>query len=82
MSKKMEKVSKNAQWFEDNSPLMEQHKKKNIVGVSYKTVLVAEESRDASPSTPIGVNLPNADWIRAEHGSKSVSFGNIIDAYC
>ncbi|MEZ7500074.1 dihydrofolate reductase [Flavobacterium sp. Arc3] len=81
MSKKMEKVSKNAQWFEDNSPLMEQHKKKNVVGVSYKTVIVAGESGDASPSTPIGVNLPNADWIRAEHGSKSVSLGNIIDAY-
>lgn len=81
MSKKMEVLSKEAQWFEDNSPLMPQHKKKNVVGVSYKTVIVASESGDASPSTPIGVNLPNADWIRAEHGSKSVSLGNIIDAY-
>jgi dipeptidyl-peptidase-3 len=81
MSKKMEKVALNAQWFEDNSPLMEQHKKKNVVGISYKTVVVAGESGDASPSTPIGVNLPNADWIRADHGSKSVSLGNIIDAY-
>lgn len=81
MSAKMEVVSKNAQWFEDNSPLMPEHKKKNVVGVSYKTVIVAGESGDASPSTPIGVNLPNADWIRAEHGSKSVSLGNIIDAY-
>src|SRR5690606_370422 len=81
MSKKMEVLSKQAQWFEDNSPLMAQHKKKNVVGVSYKTVIVASESGDASPSTPIGVNLPNADWIRAEHGSKSVSLGNIIDAY-
>lgn len=81
MSKKMEVVSSNAQWFEDNSPLMPQHKKKNVVGVSYKTVIVAGESGDASPSTPIGVNLPNADWIRAGHGSKSVSLGNIIDAY-
>jgi dipeptidyl-peptidase-3 len=81
MSKKMEVVSGNAQWFEDNSPLMPQHKKKNVVGVSYKTVIVAGESGDASPSTPIGVNLPNADWIRAGHGSKSVSLGNIIDAY-
>ncbi len=81
MSKKMEVLSKQAQWFEDNSPLMPQHKKKNVVGVSYKTVIVASESGDASPSTPIGVNLPNADWIRAEHGSKSVSLGNIIDAY-
>jgi dipeptidyl-peptidase-3 len=81
MSAKMQVISKNAQWFEDNSPLMAEHKKKNVVGVSYKTVIVAGESGDASPSTPIGVNLPNADWIRAEHGSKSVSLGNIIDAY-
>jgi dipeptidyl-peptidase-3 len=81
MSAKMEVVSKNAQWFEDNSPLMPEHKKKNVVGVSYKTVIVAGESGDASPSTPIGVNLPNADWIRAEHGSKSVSLSNIIDSY-
>lgn len=81
MSKKMEVVSKNAQWFEDNSPLMPEHKKKNVVGVSYKTVIVAGESGDSSPATPIGVNLPNADWIRAEYGSKSVSLGNIIDAY-
>lgn len=81
MSKKMELVSKNAQWFEDNSPLMTEHKKKNVVGVSYKTVIVAGEAGDASPSTPIGVNLPNADWIRAHYGSKSVSLGNIVDSY-
>ena len=81
MSKKMEVISKNAQWFEDNSPLMPEHKKKNVVGVSYKTVIVAGESGDSSPATPIGVNLPNADWIRAEHGSKSVSLGNILDSY-
>jgi dipeptidyl-peptidase-3 len=80
MSKKMEVLSENAQWFEDNSPLMEAHKKKNVVGVSYKTVNVAGEAGDASPSTPIGVNLPNANWIRAEIGSKSVSLGNIVDA--
>lgn len=81
MSKKMEVISKNAQWFEDNSPLLPENKKKNVVGVSYKTVVVAGESGDSSPATPIGVNLPNADWIRAEHGSKSVSLGNIIDSY-
>jgi dipeptidyl-peptidase-3 len=81
MSKKMEVISKNAQWFEDNSPLIPENKKKNVVGVSYKTVVVAGESGDSSPATPIGVNLPNADWIRAEHGSKSVSLGNIIDSY-
>ena len=81
MSAKMAVLSENAQWFEDNSPLMEIHKKKNVVGVSYKTVNVAGEAGDASPSTPIGVNLPNANWIRASVGSKSVSLGNIINAY-
>ncbi|PIR13663.1 MAG: dihydrofolate reductase, partial [Flavobacteriales bacterium CG11_big_fil_rev_8_21_14_0_20_35_7] len=81
MSKKMDVLATNAQWFEDNSPIMDAHKKKNVVGVSYKTVNVAGEAGDASPSTPIGINLPNADWIRAAHGSKSVSLGNIIDAY-
>jgi len=81
MSAKMEVLSQNAQWFEDNSPLMPEHKKKNVVGISYKTVVVVGESGDTSPATPIGVNLPNADWIRAEHGSKSISLGNIIEAY-
>ncbi|MCH1548379.1 MAG: dipeptidyl peptidase 3 [Flavobacteriaceae bacterium] len=81
MSAKMAVLSENAQWFEDNTPLMEEHKKANVVGVTYKTVNVAGEAGDASPSTPIGVNLPNANWIRAEVGSKSVSLGNIINAY-
>jgi dipeptidyl-peptidase-3 len=81
MSKKMAVLSENAQWFEDNSTLMEEHKKDNVVGVSYKTVNVAGEAGDASPSTPIGVNLPNNNWIRQKHGSKSVSLGNIVDAY-
>lgn len=80
-SERMKVLSENAQWFEDNSPIMDEHKKANVVGVSYKVVNVAGESGDASPSTPIGVNLPNANWIRAKHGSKSVSLGNIIDAY-
>lgn len=80
-SERMKVLSENAQWFEDNSPIMDEHKKENVVGVSYKVVNVAGESGDASPSTPIGVNLPNANWIRAKHGSKSVSLGNIIDAY-
>lgn len=81
MSKKMAVLSDNAQWFEDNAPLQPEHKKENVVGVSYKTVNVAGEAGDASPSTPIGVNLPNNNWIREKHGSKSVSLGNIIGAY-
>nr|WP_235004045.1 dipeptidyl peptidase 3 [Aequorivita lipolytica] len=81
MSEKMAVLSENAQWFEDNSPLMEEHKKDSVVGVTYKVVNVAGEAGDASPSTPIGVNLPNANWIRATVGSKSVSLGNIIEAY-
>lgn len=81
MSKKMAVLAENAQWFEDNSTLQESHKKKDVVGVSYKTVNVASESGDSSPSTPIGINLPNNNWIREQHGSKSVSLGNIIEAY-
>lgn len=81
MSKKMAALSVDAQWFEDNSPLMPEHKKDSVKGVSYKTVIVAGEAGDASPSTPIGVNLPNNNWIRQTHGSKSVSLGNIINAY-
>lgn len=80
-SAQMKVLSDNAQWFEDNSSIMEEHKKKNIKGISYKVISVASESGDASPSTPIGVNLPNANWIRANHGSKSVSIGNIVYAY-
>jgi dipeptidyl-peptidase-3 len=81
MSRKMEVLSQNAQWFEDNSPLMDENKKKEVKGVSYKTVNVAGEAGDASPATPIGVNLPNNVWIRQVHGSKSVSLGNIVDSY-
>ncbi|NMH86517.1 dipeptidyl-peptidase 3 family protein [Flavivirga algicola] len=81
MSQKMKVLSDNAQWFEDHAPLMEAHKKDSVVGVTYKVVTVAGEAGDASPSTPIGVNLPNANWIRKEVGSKSVSLGNIIHAY-
>ena len=81
MSKKMTALSENAQWFEDNSSIMDEHKKNNVVGISYNTVNVAGEAGDSSPSTPIGINLPNANWIRVEHGSKSISLGNILYAY-
>lgn len=80
-SERMSVVSENAQYFEDNSPIMDEHKKNEVVGITYRVVAVAGESGDASPATPIGVNLPNANWIRAKHGSKSVSLGNIIVAY-
>ena len=70
-----------AQWFEDNSPFMDEHKKDSVVGITHNVVNVAGEAGDASPSTPIGVNLPNANWIRVKHGSKSVSLGNIVAAY-
>ena len=74
-------IAEQAQWFEDNSPLIESHKKKEVKGITGKAMTVVIESGDASPSTPIGINLPNANWIRAEHGSKSVSLTNIVDAY-
>lgn len=80
-SARMEKVAASAQWFEDNAPFMDEHKKKAVTGISYKVVTVAGEAGDASPSTPIGVNLPNANWIRKEYGSKSVSLGNIVAGY-
>ncbi len=80
-SERMKVISQNAQWFEDNAPVMPQHKKDSVSGISYKVVAVAGEAGDASPSTPIGVNLPNADWIRKNHGSKSVSLSNIEHAY-
>jgi dipeptidyl-peptidase III len=81
MSDRMKVLSQNAQWFEDNAPILPQHKKSSVAGISYRVVNVAGEAGDASPSTPIGVNLPNADWIRKTHGSKSVSLGNIEHAY-
>ena len=80
-SARMTVVAENAQFFEDNSTIMDEHKKKKVTGVSYKVVNAAFESGDAAPSTPIGVNLPNANWIRSTHGSKSVSLGNIVEAY-
>jgi len=80
-SERMKMLMDNVQWFEDNSSIMDEHKKKNVVGVTYKVVNTAGEAGDASPSTPIGVNLPNANWIRSKHGSKSVSLGNIVHAY-
>lgn len=80
-TKRIKAISDNAQWFEDNSPIMPEHKKKNVKGISAKVITVVVESGDASPSTPIGVNLPNSNWIRKEYGSKSVNMGNIVHSY-
>lgn len=74
-------IGERAQWFEDNSPIQDEHKKANVTGIDGKVITVVMESGDASPATPIGINLPNSSWIRAEHGSKSVSLGNIVSAY-
>lgn len=80
-SRNMAVIMENAQWFEDNSPLMPQHKKKDVVGITYRFINTVGEAGDAAPSTPVGVNLPNANWIRDSIGSKSVSLGNISEAY-
>jgi dipeptidyl-peptidase III len=80
-TKRISAIAKQAQWFEDNSPLMPDHKKKSVKGITAKVITAIVESGDAAPSTPIGINLPNADWIRKNHGSKSVSLGNIIHSY-
>ena len=74
-------IGAQAQWFEDHSPIMEEHKKKDVVGISAKVITVITEGGDAAPSTPVGINLPNANWIRKEYGSKSVTLGNITHAY-
>lgn len=79
-TEKMAIVSKNAQYFEDNSTIPAAYKKEKVTGVSYRVINVAMEGGDAAPSTPIGINLPNSDWIR-EMGSKSVSLNNIENAY-
>jgi dipeptidyl-peptidase-3 len=80
-TKRIEAISKIAQWFEDNSPIAKEHKKPNVKGVSAKVITAVVEAGDAAPSTPIGINLPNANWIRKEHGSKSVNLGNIVHSY-
>ncbi|MBN2173025.1 MAG: dihydrofolate reductase [Bacteroidales bacterium] len=80
-TRRTEIISKNAQWFEDHSPTDPRFKKKEVKGVSAKVITVAQLGGDCYPSTPIGINLPNADWIRKEYGSKSVTMENITYAY-
>lgn len=80
-SRRTETISKNAQWFEDNSPVDPRFRKKEVKGVSAKVINAVCLAGDSYPSTPIGINLPNADWIRKEYGSKSVTIANITHAY-
>ncbi len=80
-SKRTEILSANAQWFEDHSPVDPRFKKKTVKGISAKVINAVCLAGDSYPSTPIGINLPNADWIRKEHGSKSVTIANITHTY-
>ncbi|MDE5829914.1 MAG: dipeptidyl peptidase 3 [Duncaniella sp.] len=80
-SDRTEKISANAQWFEDNSPVDARFRKPHVKGVSAKVITAAILAGDSYPATPIGINLPNANWIRAAHGSKSVTLENITQAY-
>lgn len=80
-TKRTKLISDNAQWFEDNSPVDPRFKKKKVTGVSANVICAAMLGGGEYPSTAIGINLPNADWIRAEHGSKSITISNIISAY-
>ena len=80
-SRRTELISDNAQWFEDNSPVDSRFKKAEVKGVTAKVINVAVLAGDCYPAAPIGINLPNADWIRREHGSKSVTIANLTSAY-
>lgn len=80
-TRRTQTISENAQWFEDHSPVDRRFKKERVKGVSAKVITVTMLGGDCYPSTPIGINLPNADWIRRDHGSKSVTIENIMEAY-
>lgn len=80
-TRRTQTISQNAQWFEDHSPVDPRFRKQKVKGVTANVICAAMLGGDEYPSTAIGINLPNADWIRAEHGSKSVTIGNLTDAY-
>jgi dipeptidyl-peptidase III len=80
-TRRISAIGERAQWFEDNSPILAEHRKADVKGIDGKAITVVMESGDSSPSTPIGINLPNSNWIRTQHGSKSVSLSNIVGAY-
>ncbi len=80
-TKMIKKIADEAQWFEDNSSIAPEHKKKEVKGITAKVITVIQEAGASAQSTPVGINLPNANWIRQKHGSKSVSLGNIVHSY-
>ena len=80
-TERIKTLSRNAQWFEDNSPIMDQHKKDEVKGISARVINEVVGAGAVSPSAPIGINLPNANWIRANYGSKSVTIGNFMTAF-
>jgi dipeptidyl-peptidase-3 len=80
-TKRMKTLSRNAQWFENHSPVADQFKKENVTGVTGKVINVVQLGGDVYPYSPIGINLPNSDWIRKNHGSKSVTLNNIINSH-
>lgn len=80
-TRRTELISENAQWFEDHSPVAPQFRKEKVKGVSAKVITAAMLGGDLYPSTAIGINLPNSNWIRSVHGSKSVTIGNLTSAY-
>ncbi|MBW7997028.1 MAG: dihydrofolate reductase [Candidatus Glassbacteria bacterium] len=80
-TRRIDAIAEEVQWFEDNSPLIEEHKKPDVSGISARVVNTVVGAGAVSPSSPIGINLPNANWIRANHGSKSVTLGNIVNSF-
>jgi len=80
-SRRIDAIAAEAQWFEDNSPIADEHKKANVKGIVGRVINVVSEAGDSSPATPVGINLPNSSWIRRDFGSKSVNLANIDEAY-
>jgi dipeptidyl-peptidase-3 len=80
-TERIQSLAREAQWFEDNAPIPDEYKKSDVIGITARAINVVGEAGDVSPATPIGINLPNTDWIRSMHGSKSVTLANISAAY-
>ncbi len=80
-TRRIETLAREAQWFEDNSPIPGEYKKTSVTGITGRAINVVGEAGETSPATPVGINLPNSEWIRSEHGSKSVALANIQQAY-